>query len=186
MRIWMAAALAVLLNLPVAHAQAFDAARVVAFCTEAQAFNQKFGGKSVENPGRVLSPFGNRRAFDPRADFPPFSNFEAGFTPKSGLLHSAQASADYATAAEAIAAFDAISAALSEQGRFIVIEKLEREQEASGFIGETKTFLSQPEADPPVGLNIDLRLFGRTKNPSSVQMDCGSLPVIRRGEAEAF
>jgi hypothetical protein len=168
-----------------AFAGPFDPARLHAYCSETRGFGQSFGGARLENPGAVASPFGNRRVFMPRGDFAPFNSFQAGFTLKSRALHTVDATAWYATAAEALAAFDAMRAAMSASGRFVSIKLEERENAVSGFVGQNATYLLQQPSDPPVGLEVVLRLYARVKNPSTIVMECADQAVVLRGEREA-
>lgn len=169
-----------------AFAKAFDPARVSAYCSDARGFGQAFGGSRLEGPGAVASPFGNRRVFTPRGDFAPFNDFKGGFTPKSNALHTIEATAWYATATEATAAFDAIHAAMAASGQFASVELEEREQADSGFVSQKVTYLLRPPSDPPAGVEVVLRLAARVQNPSTVVMECMDQGIYHRAAREAF
>ena len=132
---------------------------------------------------------GNRRAFAPRTSFPPFSEFEAGFSPASRRLHSVQGTIVRASREEARAAFDSIVAELSADQRFQARDIAEPDVSPSGAVWRTAKFYSgeaQTDADKPSGFRIVLYFMERVSSESTIAMECSNAEIYRKAEGEAI
>jgi hypothetical protein len=165
------------------------ALRIADYCSSETAFGQRFGADRVEGEGRSLNANGNRRAFAPRTGFPPFSQFEGGFTPKSRRLHSAQGTVAFVSREEARIAFDSMVAALSDDSRFQERDIAEPDVSPSGAVWRTAKFYAgeaRSDADQPSGLRIVLYFMERVSSESTIAMECVQAEIQRTAEREAI
>jgi hypothetical protein len=165
------------------------AANVAAYCSSEIAFGQSFGESRVEREGRSLNHLGNRRAFSPRDTFLPFSEFEAGFTPTSRRLHSAQGSLRVASREDARSVFETIVATLSDDARFQSREISEPDVSPSGVVWRTAKFYAgdaQADAEHPTGWRVMIWFTQRVSTESTIMMECVDAELYRAAEREAL
>lgn len=162
---------------------------VTTYCTAEGAFGQTFGARRVEREGRSMNGSGNRLAFNPRAAFPPFTEFEAGFTPTSRRLHSVQGEIILNSREAARATFEEIVAGLLNDPRFDSHEIAEPDVSASGAVWRTAKFYAgnaQPDGEQPSGFSVTLYFMERVTTESTIAMECVEAEIRRTAEREAL